>query len=141
MTGQPPPGGPPDPRRRLNKTRNIIIGVIVVLTIFALIGACTARVARGGGIGGSARDYITQNYERDTSLDEGDVDAYVADGTPEQVAAEIRDAERPSDQRSGAAGAGRAGQGDGADRGAGPWGPAGDAAARELVALPGRLMP
>ena len=75
MTGQPPPGGPPDPRRRLNKTRNIIIGVIVVLTIFALIGACTARVARGGGIGGSARDYITQNYERDTSLDEGDVDA------------------------------------------------------------------
>ncbi|MCZ4534090.1 DUF4247 domain-containing protein [Gordonia terrae] len=106
MTGQPPPGGPPDPRRRLNKTRNIIIGVIVVLTVFALIGACTARVARGGGIGGSARDYITQNYERDTSLDEGDVDAYVADGTPEQVAAEIRDAERPSDQRSGATGTG-----------------------------------
>ena len=36
---------------------------------------------------------------------------------------------------------GRAGQGDGADPGAGPWSPAGDAAARELVALPGRLMP
>lgn len=36
---------------------------------------------------------------------------------------------------------GRAGQGDGADPGAVPWGPAGDAAARELVALPGRLMP
>ncbi|WP_055475717.1 DUF4247 domain-containing protein [Gordonia sp. HS-NH1] len=106
MTEQFPPDRQPDPRRRLNKIRNIIIGVIVVLTVFALIGACTARVARGGGIGGSARDYISQNYERDTSLDEGDVDAYVADGTPAEVAADIRDAERPSDQRTGATGAG-----------------------------------
>ncbi|AFR47266.1 DUF4247 domain-containing protein [Gordonia sp. KTR9] len=106
MTEQFPPDRQPDPRRRLNKIRNIIIGVIIVLTVFALIGACTARVARGGGIGGSARDYISQNYERDTSLDEGDVDAYVANGTPAEVAADIRDAERPSDQRTGATGAG-----------------------------------
>ncbi|EON32551.1 hypothetical protein GTC6_12171 [Gordonia terrae C-6] len=106
MTEQFPPDRQPDPRRRLTKIRNIIIGVIIVLTVFALIGACTARVARGGGIGGSARDYISQNYERDTSLDEGDVDAYVANGTPAEVAADIRDAERPSDQRTGATGAG-----------------------------------
>ncbi|WP_238421815.1 DUF4247 domain-containing protein [Gordonia sp. 'Campus'] len=107
MTEQPPPGGPPpDPRRRLNKIRNIIIGVIVVITIFALVGACGARALGGGGIGGSARSYISQNYERDTALDEGDVDAYIADGNPSQVAAEIRDAERPTDQRGGAAGAG-----------------------------------
>ncbi|MBD0861601.1 DUF4247 domain-containing protein [Gordonia sp. zg691] len=104
---QPPPGGPtPDPRRRLNRIRNIIIGVIVVVTIFALLGACGTRALRGDGLGGSARDHITQNYQRETALDDGDVDAYIADGTPAEVADELRDAERPADQRGGAAGAG-----------------------------------
>ncbi|KAF0971086.1 MULTISPECIES: DUF4247 domain-containing protein [Gordonia] len=110
----PPPGNhppspdepAPDPRRRLNRIRNIIIGVIVVITIFALVGACGARALRGGGLGGSARDHIAQNYERNTGLDEGDVDAYVAEGTPAEVADEIRDAERPTDQRAGASGTG-----------------------------------
>lgn len=109
-TGNHPPPSPdqpaPDPRRRLNRIRNIIIGVIVVITIFALLGACGARALRGGGLSGSARDYISQNYERNTTLDDGDVDAYVADGTPAEVAEDIRDAERPTDQRAGTSGTG-----------------------------------
>ncbi|MEO9326562.1 DUF4247 domain-containing protein [Gordonia aurantiaca] len=95
-----------DARRRLNRIRNIIIGVIVVITIFALIGACGARIVREGGLGGSARDFISQNYQRNAALDDGDVAAYLAEGTPAEVAEDIRDAERPTDQRTGASATG-----------------------------------
>ncbi|GAB88981.1 DUF4247 domain-containing protein [Gordonia rhizosphera] len=107
----PPPGGygPPagfgpdeDPRRGLRRTRNIIIGVIVVIALLAIVGSCSVTAIRGmTGDNANARNYITSHYQRDPSLDDGDVDAYVAQGTPTTVAAELSDVQRPTDQRSG----------------------------------------
>lgn len=93
----------PDPIRGLRRTRNIIIAVIAGVAALFLIGSCGYSTIKGF-IGSSARDYVTSNYQRQSSLDEGDVQAYVADGTPSEVAAQISDAEDPTDQRAGDAG-------------------------------------
>jgi hypothetical protein len=92
----------PDPRRALHRTRNIIIGVIAVVALLAIVGSCSVKAFRGmSGDGSSARNYITSHYQRDTGSDEGDVDAYVAQGSPSEVAAQLSDVERPTDQRDG----------------------------------------
>lgn len=103
----PPPGGPPpygpldgdDPRRRTRRTRNIIIAVIIGIAIIALLGSCVVKLGRGGD--NAAKNYVTTNYQRQPSLDETDVQAYVADGSPTQVASDITSAGAPTDQRSG----------------------------------------
>ncbi|MFW0783208.1 DUF4247 domain-containing protein [Gordonia sp. CPCC 206044] len=109
----PPPGGfgpdpqrpdpqRPDPRRGLNRTRNIIIAVIAVVALLAIVGSCSVKAFRGmTGDGSSARNYITSHYQRDTARDEGDIDAYVADGSPSAVADQLSDVEQPTDQRDG----------------------------------------
>ncbi|MYR07068.1 DUF4247 domain-containing protein [Gordonia sp. SID5947] len=114
MTQPPPPRFPPpppggdgprgpapgdDPRRGLHRTRNIVIAVIVIVALFAVVATCSVRTVRNGG--GDVRNYITSHYQRDEAHDEGDVDAYIADGTPTTVAAELSDVRRPTDQRSG----------------------------------------
>ncbi|NDZ95063.1 DUF4247 domain-containing protein [Streptomyces sp. SID6673] len=117
MTQPPPPSPPPppaggfgpdpgsgsdDPRRGLRRTRNLAVAAIVLIAVLAIVGSCSVKAFRGlAGDDANARSYITSHYQRDTSLDEGDVDAYVADGTPDTVAAELSDVERPNDQRSG----------------------------------------
>ncbi|HMS75983.1 DUF4247 domain-containing protein [Gordonia sp. (in: high G+C Gram-positive bacteria)] len=87
--------GTPDPRHRLNRIRNIIIGVIIVVAALAMTATCTADVTRSG-----ARNYVTSHYSHHAALDEGAVKAYVADGSPATVAAQIRNAEKPIDQRT-----------------------------------------
>lgn len=102
MTTPPPPPGPtpgagePDPARRLRLIRNILIGVIVIAALAAMIGSCTSGVGRG-----DARSYVQANYQREPSLDESNVDAYVASGSPTTVADQISDAQRPNDVREG----------------------------------------
>lgn len=88
-----------DPRQRLNRIRNILIGVIIVVAALAMVATCTADVARSG-----ARNYVTSHYSRDAALDEGTVKAYVANGSPSAVTAQIRKAEKPRDQRTSASG-------------------------------------
>lgn len=90
----------PDPRRKLFIVRNIIVGVIVVVAGLAVFASC------GSGVTSSARNYISGHYQRTGSLDELNQTAYVADGTPDQVAAQITTAERPNDSRAGATGLG-----------------------------------
>ncbi|MXP23895.1 DUF4247 domain-containing protein [Gordonia sp. HNM0687] len=110
----PPPGGPPpggfrttpgfgdDPRRGLHFTRNILIAVIILIAVFAIVGMCSVKAISGlTGDNASVRNYITANYQRDPALDEGNVDAYVAQGTPSTVASELSGVEQPTDQRAG----------------------------------------
>ncbi|GAB17560.1 hypothetical protein GOEFS_035_00920 [Gordonia effusa NBRC 100432] len=89
----------PDPRRKLFIVRNIIVGVIVLIAGLLVIGSC-------GSGSTSARNYISGHYQRDASLDEANQTAYIADGTPDSVASAISNAERPTDNRSGATTAG-----------------------------------
>ncbi|MET9201509.1 DUF4247 domain-containing protein [Gordonia sp. NPDC003585] len=100
-----PPGGfgapEPDPLRSLRRTRNIIIAVIAGVAILILIGSCGYNAFKQN----NARQYVTSNYQRDASLDESGVQAYIADGTPSKVADEISDAENPNDRREGDAAA------------------------------------
>nr|WP_245555785.1 DUF4247 domain-containing protein [Gordonia soli] len=78
----------------------MIIGVIAAVAVLALVGTCSVK-AFGGGNGTSVRNYISSNYQRDTGLDEGDVDAYVADGSPASVASTLAGVESPTDRRNG----------------------------------------
>ncbi|MCK0516502.1 DUF4247 domain-containing protein [Williamsia sp. DF01-3] len=82
-------------RKPLNRIRNGIIAAIILVAVALLAFSCVS----GGVASTSARSYIQQNYDRTPNLDEGSVDAYIADGTPEQVAGQIRGAQRPADQR------------------------------------------
>lgn len=88
-----------DPRDRLNRIRNIIIGVIVVVAALAMMATCTADVT-----GRDARNYVTSKYARAAALDEGTVKAYIADKTPSAVVAQLRKAEKPTDQRTATSG-------------------------------------
>jgi len=88
-----------DPRDRLNRIRNIIIGLIIVVAALAMVATCTADVARSG-----ARNYVTSKYTRTTSLDEGNVKAYIADKPPSTVVTQLRKAEKPTDQRTATSG-------------------------------------
>ncbi|GAA1482239.1 hypothetical protein GCM10009624_26790 [Gordonia sinesedis] len=102
--GGPPPAGPPpgpaaegpDPARRLRLVRNIIIAVIAVIAVFALIASCATSAGSG-----DARRYVQSTYQRDASLDESNVTAYVAKGSPTTVADQIANVERPNDIRDG----------------------------------------
>lgn len=86
----------------MRRTRNIIIAVIVMIALFAIVATCSVRAVNGlTGENASARNYITANYQRDPALDEGSVDAYVAQGTPSTVASELSGVEQPTDQRAG----------------------------------------
>ena len=97
--------GQADPTRRLRRIRNTIIALIVIVALIAL-GSCAVSAFRGSG-GGDARAYVTSHYQRDSSLDESDVDAYIADGDPSTVSAQLASAQNPTDQRAGdTAGAG-----------------------------------
>jgi hypothetical protein len=82
-------------RRPLNRIRNGIIAAIVLIAVALLAFSCVS----GSTSSTSARNYIQQNYQRTANLDESSVDAYIADGTPEQVAGEISGAQKPTDQR------------------------------------------
>jgi hypothetical protein len=73
-------------RRPLNRVRNGIIAAIVLIAVALLAFSCVS----GATSGNSARNY---------NLDEGSVDAYIADGTPEKVAGQISKAQKPTDQR------------------------------------------
>lgn len=108
--GPPPPPGPPpgggdfgpppeDPRRGLNRVRNIIIGIIALVALLGIIGSCSVKAF--GGDGSSARKYISANYQRNASLDESNVTAYVADKPVGSVESKLVDVERPNDRRSG----------------------------------------
>ncbi|WP_082933591.1 DUF4247 domain-containing protein [Gordonia sp. 852002-10350_SCH5691597] len=99
------PPGPGDPTRRLRRIRNTIIALIVIVA-FIVLGSCAVSALRGSG-GGDAKAYVTSHYQRDSSLDESDVDAYIADGDPSTVSAQLASAQSPTDQRAGdSAGAG-----------------------------------
>lgn len=105
-----PPGGPNpdghqdgDPTRRLRLIRNAIIAFIVIVALVAL-GSCGLSALRGSS-GGDARAYVTSHYQRQSSLDESDVDAYIADGDPSSVSAQLASAQHPTDQRAGDSGA------------------------------------
>ncbi|GAB38723.1 MULTISPECIES: DUF4247 domain-containing protein [Gordonia] len=98
--GQRPPGsGNTDPARRLRFARNFIIALIVLVAAVVL-GSYAVSALRGAATG-DARAYVTSHYQRDSSLDESDVDAYVADGDPSTVAAQLTSAQNPTDQRAG----------------------------------------
>ncbi|MGV9826916.1 DUF4247 domain-containing protein [Gordonia sp. NPDC003429] len=99
MSAYPPPGEQ-DPTRGLRRTRNILIAVIVVVATLAIVGSCGVNAIRGGA-DGDARAYVTSHYQRDTALDESDVDAYIADGSPSVVATQISSVAQPTDQRAG----------------------------------------
>lgn len=104
---RPPPGEPgpgpdpednrPDPARGLIRARNIVIALIVLV---ALIAAAATSCSSSGS--GDARSFVRSHYERAPSLDEPDVQAYLANGDPAAVIGEITNAERPNDQREGA---------------------------------------
>ncbi len=93
----------PDPRKRLFLVRNILVGLIALLAGFLMLGSCVSSSKTSGT---DARGFITSHYQRNASLDETDHTAYVASGSPDQVAKEISDAQRPNDSRSGAASVG-----------------------------------
>lgn len=98
--GEQPTGpGKPDPARSMRRVRNFIIAVIVLAALIAL-GSCGLSALRGSS-GGDARAYVKSHYQRDSSLDESDVDAYVADGDPSTVSAQLTSAQSPTDQRAG----------------------------------------
>jgi hypothetical protein len=83
-------------RRPLNRIRNGIIAVIVLIAVALLAFSCVSGTSGAT----DARAYIQQSYNRESSLDESSVDAYVADGTPEQVADEISAVAQPVDRRT-----------------------------------------
>ncbi|WP_132991944.1 DUF4247 domain-containing protein [Gordonia zhaorongruii] len=92
-------GEEPDRSRRWRTVRTVAIVVAIVIAVFALAVTCSSG-------NGDARNYVTSNYQRDASLDEGSVKAYVADGNPTKVADELSDEESPADRREGASGTG-----------------------------------
>ncbi|MDL9936963.1 DUF4247 domain-containing protein [Gordonia sp. ABSL1-1] len=103
MTGGPSDDDPDngtDPLAGLRRTRNRIIAAIAGVAALILIGSCGYHAIKGVA-GGSARDHITSQYHREATLDEGDVQAYIADGAPADVADQIAIAEVPTDRRSG----------------------------------------
>jgi Domain of unknown function (DUF4247) len=83
-------------RRPLNRIRNGIIAAIVLIAVALLAFSCVS----GSSGAADPRAYIQQNYQRETVLDESSVDAYIADGTPEQVADEISEVAQPVDRRT-----------------------------------------
>jgi hypothetical protein len=83
-------------RRPLNRIRNGIIAAIVLVAVALLAFSCVS----GSSGSTNAKAYIQQNYQREAGLDESSVDAYVADGTPEQVADEISEIQQPVDRRT-----------------------------------------
>lgn len=93
----------PDPRRTLFIVRNVIVGIIVVVAGLLMVGSCAS-----GSSATSAPGYISDHFQRTASLDESDTTAYIADGSPDTVAAQISGAERPTDTRAGALGYGNA---------------------------------
>ncbi|MCM3895207.1 DUF4247 domain-containing protein [Gordonia sputi] len=88
-----------DPARGLRRQRNLIIGVIALIAVIALVTLAASMLDDSGG--GDARAYVTSHYQRDNSLDESDVNAYVADGDPSTVAVQLASAQNPTDQRAG----------------------------------------
>lgn len=93
-----------DPGANLRLIRNLLIGLIGLVTAVALMATC----AIDGGFGSnSARGYIQSTYTRNAALDEGSATTgYVADGNVATVAHDISKAERPTDSRPGAKGFG-----------------------------------
>ncbi|MFT3899453.1 MAG: DUF4247 domain-containing protein [Gordonia sp. (in: high G+C Gram-positive bacteria)] len=102
MTPTPTDGPDRDPRERLRRIRNALILGICVVAVGAMIVTCAAD----GALGGGARKYIEQTYQRTPSLDEGTVAAYLAAGSITTVAAAIAGAEKPTDNRAGGYGVG-----------------------------------
>ncbi|MGV9709256.1 DUF4247 domain-containing protein [Gordonia sp. NPDC003424] len=103
-----PPGGQQwgypsgeDPRRGLRRTRNLLILGVVVAALVAIVIVYSVHAFRGISGDAGARNYISSHYQRDAGLDEGDVSAYIADGSPSTVAADVSGAEQPTDQRTG----------------------------------------
>lgn len=68
-----------------------------------LIVLACALVLSGCGVGGSARDYVRDNYPREGSGNERPI-AYRSDKPPTQTAADIANARKPADRRTTASG-------------------------------------
>lgn len=80
----------------MNPGRWRIIGLIAVGVIVVLL---LARAC--GRSGADPTAYIKQTYDRETSLDENGIDAYVAAGkTPQSVASDISANAEPLDRRT-----------------------------------------
>ena len=69
----------------------------------AVIALACALLVSGCGVGGSARDYVRENYPREGKGNEKPV-AYRSDKPPSQTAADIAKARKPADRRTTASG-------------------------------------
>jgi hypothetical protein len=83
-------------RTRLNRVRNLIIAVIVLIAVILLIVTFT----RPAGASTSARGHIEKTYTRVPSGDIRGNKAYTADIAPAAVVSAVAAAQRPTDTRT-----------------------------------------
>lgn len=89
-------------RRRLNRVRNLVIAVIVLIAVILLIVTFT----RPAGASSSARGYIERTYSRVPSADVSRIRAYDAAVSPSAAQSAISKAQRPTDTRIASASSG-----------------------------------